>query len=152
MFDFLSDILDFIGEILSAIWEFIKEYWLIIVIAVIIVLAVFFPAILLAVWSWISTVGWPWLVEAASGVATFVAGLGLEGAVALALGAAILIDPEGVGEGIGNIVESGGNAIGSLLSSPAGWIGMGVLAIFLLSGDDKQTETKIIERRGNYVV
>jgi hypothetical protein len=147
MFDFLSDIFNFIGDILNAIWEFIKEYWLIIVIAVIIVLAIFFPAILLAVWQWISTVGWPWLVEAASGVATFVAGLGLEGAVALALGAAILIDPEGVGEGIGNIAEGVGEAAGSILSSPMGLLALGGAALFILSSSGSDNTPVVIDGR-----
>lgn len=133
---------DFLGDLFSKIWEFIKENWLIILIIILIIIAIFFPAVWLIILEIAYTV-WGWVLLAAEGIATFFAGLGIEGAIAAALGIGILVDPEGVGEFFGNIIggvgEAAGSVLGSILDSPIGTAALvagGAALLFWLVGDD----------------
>lgn len=114
---------DWLLKLLKKLFEFIKKYWAIILIIALIVVAIYFPGIL-AMLPEILGAAWGWLGTAAGGVASFFAALGIEGAIAAALGIGILLDPEGVAEGVATIVEAGGDAIGGVLgdvlSSPTG--------------------------------
>jgi hypothetical protein len=128
-------IIDSILNFLGAILDFIKDNWIIILIIVLIALSIFCPALWL---SWFGAGGfWSWAGTQLAAVATFIAGLGLEGAVAVALGAAILIDPEGVGEAFGSVAagigEGAGFLFSSLLDSPIGILAIGAGAFFLIS-------------------
>jgi hypothetical protein len=125
--------LDSLAGLLSKIWDFIKDNFIYIIIILLIVIAIFFPLL----WgAFLTNAGlfWGWLGTQAAGIATFIAGLGLEGALAVALGAAVLIDPEGVGEAFGSIIESVGSVATDLFGSPLllfAAIGAGV---YFLSG------------------
>jgi hypothetical protein len=147
MFGWLKDLFKLFKKIL----KFIIDNFLIILLVVIIVLAIFFPALLVAAWAWLSTVALPTLAGWGAAVAAFFAELGILGTLAAALGIGLLIDPEGVTSGIGDLIESTGKAAGhvgsslldSLLSSPIVWTIAGIALLFWLmsrDGDDDYDE------------
>lgn len=114
---------DFLGDLFSKIWEFIKENWVIILIIILIIIAIFFPPLWAAILYYAGLV-WGWILAAAEGLAMFFAALGIEGAIAAAIGMGILIDPEGTGELIGKVIggvgDAAGSVLGALFDSPLG--------------------------------
>lgn len=136
---FLDDILGFFGKI----FDFIADNFWIILAVVIIVLAIFYPGILLLAWEWVVAVGMPTLGSWAASVATFFAELGLMGTISAVVGISFLLDPEGTAAAVGDIIESGGSAageiLGQVLNSPIGLIGGALLLYSLLKSDDSSS-------------
>lgn len=118
-----------------------------------------------AVSSWVAT-GWQWLTTAASAIwnaggevastawsaaSEWVAEASLSDVLKLATGAAVILNPEGVGSAIGNIVEGAAEAVGKVLKAvgPLGWaaIAAGVY-FFFIRDDEKETRLSITQVPG----
>lgn len=127
IFDFFKDILDFI----------IENIWVILVI-VIVVLAVFFPLILIAVWSWMTTVLVPMLGSWSGAILTFFADLGIGGAIAAGLGIGLLLEPEAAGEIIGETLGSLDKISGGLLTFGM-WAVAGIVGYKILTSSSDET-------------
>lgn len=153
-----SSIGKFFKKIFDAILKFLKKFWWVIVI-ILIILAVFFPYVLPAIWSFLQTAwatvgGWistawgaisSWAGSAWTAAQGWVAEASFSDVLKLAAGAAVLIDPEGVVGGIGDVIADVAKAIPSSV-----WlIGGGVLAFWLLSGR-KSKSNEIVVKGGDY--
>lgn len=150
-------ILSKIGSLLKKLWDglvkLIKKFWPIILLIIIIVISIYFPAFWTVAWQYISTffatVG-GWIGSAASAVGSWASGaldwagakfssMGIADALKLAAGVAIVADPEAVLDGVGDVLSS-------IASSIPGWVwlvGGGVLLFWLLPSRDK-SDTVVI--------
>jgi len=142
----------------AKIKDFLKKLmkWLVpLIIVALIVLAVFFPpafavvsAYMATAWSavsgWAAT-AWTAISNGAGAVITaateYVSGLSFAETVKMALGAAIILDPEGVADAAGSLVESAGNVLASVASKlnlPLIIGGLGAAWLLMSnSGDDE---------------
>lgn len=136
----------------KSVLAFIKKHFAVILIIALIVIAIWFPYLLPLIWGVIQS-AWAWLVTSAGAVLSFFAGLGLEGAIAAAIGMAILIDPEGAAEAVSKVVRAVGDATGSvlsdILSTPGGTalllLGGGLLIFTLLPSREKEKSKPTME-------
>lgn len=141
-------------KMLNSILKFLKKFWWVLVI-IIIILAIYFPTVLPAIWAWIqnawtvvtgwlgtlwSTVG-SWASSAWTAAQGWVASASFGDVLKLAAGAAVLLDPEGVADGIGGIISDVVEAIPSAV-----WWGLGALAVWWLwpKGDDASNGSVMI--------
>lgn len=119
-----------------------------------VVAAVFFPSVLPLVGSYLSTAwsavsGWvgsafssvaSWGGSALTAIGSYLSSASFGEVIKLATGAAILVDPEGVGAGLGNAAQGIGGAASSVVRAipTAVWVGGGLLLAFLLLRDRQQ--------------
>lgn len=156
----LSGIGSFFGKIFDAILKFLKKFWWVIVI-ILIILAVFFPAVLPAIWAflqtaWTAVSGWvgtffstmaSWASKAWSAGQEWVAEASWGEVLKLAAGAAVIMNPEGVADGVGSVIDTVADGIGNIVQAipTSVWlIGGGLLAFWLLSGSSGEESTVII--------
>lgn len=151
-----SSIGKFFKKIFDAILKFLKKFWWVIVI-ILIILAVFFPAVLPAIMTFLKTAwatvgGWistawgaisSWGGKAWTAAQGWVAEASFSDVLKLAAGAAVLIDPEGVVGGVGSAISKVVKSI-----PKAVWlVGGGVLAFWLLKGS-KNAKQEIVLKGG----
>lgn len=156
----LSGIGSFFGKIFDAILKFLKKFWWVIVI-ILIILAVFFPAVLPAIWAflqtaWTAVSGWigtffstmaSWASKAWSAAEEWVAEASFGEVLKLAAGAAVIVNPEGVADGVGSVVDTVVDGVASLVKDipTSVWlIGGGLLAFWLFSGNSNDESTILI--------
>lgn len=126
---FLSAAFKKVRNILKKIAKWIKKNIFLVLLVVLVVVAIFFPGLWLAITQWMST-AWSFIGKTAGAIATFFAELGPMGAISAALGIGILIDPESFGDALGSIIGGAGDAVGSILSS----LGAGNILLFAVGG------------------
>lgn len=147
-------------KIFKAIMKILKKIWPLLLIAAI-VIAVFFPAVIPLLATWMSTalatMG-GWVASAATWFIGLFEGLTFGEGVALALGAAFLLDPESTGKAVGNVVSEIGDAVtdvasgvsgavaDSLFSSPLALIAGAGLLIYFLSSSESEDENPAVMR------
>lgn len=131
---------------LDKIFDFIKKYWWLILLVVVLCLAVFAPAVLASIWTWITTVAWPAIASVAGLLPWW-------GWAAIAFGLAYLIDPAGTTATVTNVARWVGDVVGDTLGAVAGGLvkstgGLIVagLALWWFFARDKDEESVVAER------
>lgn len=138
----------------KSLFKFLKKLlkWLLPILAIaLIIAAVFFPTVLPVIGSYLSTAwgavsGWvgsafssvgSWIGGALSSIGSYLSAASFGEVIKLATGAAIILNPDELGEGLGSVAEGFGEGVGSVLSSipTIAWIAGGFLLWMWLSGD-----------------
>lgn len=153
---FLSSIGKFFKKLLDVIMKILK--WLLpILIIVLIIIAIFFPYLIpvIMAWAqaaWAAVAGWAaaaWKVIAAAGsfiwttATEWVAEASTADVFKLAMGAAVVLNPEGVSEAVGNLVESAGELVTSVFGPYVPLIIGGVVAYFVFFRKSKRDRVDI---------
>lgn len=162
----LSGIGKFFKKLLDAILKILK--WLLpILIIILIIIAIFFPYLLpiimqwaAAAWTavagWVST-AWGWISSGVSfiwkAVTEYVAEASFADVLKLAAGAAVILNPEGVADAAGGLLEDVADIATKVLGPVLPWI-LGGLAVYFLWPSSKDSEVVLInrdERKGDEI-
>lgn len=156
----LSGIGKFFKKLLDAILKLLK--WLLpILIIALIVIAIFFPYLIPVIIQWATTAwaavsgwvsaAWGWISSGASFLWTaateFVGEASFADVLKLAAGAAVVLNPEGVADAAGGLLEDVVDTATKVLGPVLPWL-IGGLAIYLLWPSDSDSEVVYIDRNG----
>lgn len=157
-----SSIGKFFKKLLDALLKLLK--WLLpILIIVLIVIAIFFPYLLPVIWAWVGAAwtaaagwvatAWSWISAGASflwkAATEWVAEASFADVLKLATGAAVILNPEGVADAAGGLLETIVDAVGPVVSAALPWLIAGAAAYFIFTSDSGDEERTVYIERGS---
>lgn len=159
-----SSIGKFFKKLLDALIKLLK--WLLpILIIALIVIAIFFPYLLPVIWAWVGTAwtavsgwvatAWGWISSGASflwkAATEWVAEASFADVLKLAAGAAVILNPEGVADAAGGLLETVVDAVAPIVSTALPWLIAGAVAYFVFTSDGGEDEKIVyVDRRDDY--